>query len=192
MPSFEHFLQQLISGPVGPKGLAIVAAVLLMGWGSSIYRMLVLAPGVFAGLVLAVAVGDALKLQAMVIMGMVAVLGVIGALFCHFLESWAVRTLGAVLFGGLAWWLWPLIPQGAAYLWLAPLVGALLGALIFPAIHALGVRAFTALGGAACIAWAIGRPGDPIVLSVGTVVGFGFQTWLSGRSSGGGSGAKKK
>ncbi len=162
---------------VGLVGLALALA------GSRLYRLAIVGPGVavgaMAGLELAGAVGFESRMVA------AAVLGVLGGLLAHFLERLAIALGGALLCGGLANLVGAMFWTGELP-WFIPAAGAVIGLLAFPSVYKRLLPLVTALMGALCTAWALGRPDDL------RVVGFIAVLGLIVQSVGGGDKSKKK
>lgn len=137
---------------------ALLTGIVLLGWGAKVYRLLVLAPGVLAGVYLGAVLRGWLHLGGMEAVLLTVGLAVGGALACHFVEGVAVVVGGAALFGALAWFGWPLVQPGPVPVYV-PLVAVVVGGLAFPRLYQLLLRPITALVGAWSIAWAVGRPG---------------------------------
>jgi hypothetical protein len=162
---------------------ALLTGLVLCGWGAKLYRVVVLAPGILAGVYLGAILQQWFHLTLTVSLVTTLVLAAAGALVCHFVEGLALRVAGAGLFGALVWLGWPLLQRGALPFWV-PLVASVLGAVVFPYVYGFLLRPVTALVGAWSVAWAVKRP-DELWLVVGlAVAGTAVQFWLD-RGEGG-------
>lgn len=163
---------------------ALLVGLVLLVFGERTYRVLVIAPGVLAGLYLAAWIRSFVELGA--VGSVVATLGLsaAGALLCHFVEGLAVRAAGAGLFAALAWFGTPLVHAGAVPWW-APVVGAVLGGLIFPRLYQVLLRPLTALVGAWSVAWAVKFGGNVWVVLGLAGLGTAIQFALANRGGGG-------
>jgi hypothetical protein len=114
--------------------------------------------------------------------GVTAILAVVlalaGAVACQLMERVAVRLCGAAVGAILAWQGWLLVQPGAGP-WYVPAAGALVGALAFPYIYELALKLLTALVGAGCVAWAVGRPENGVLVLGLAAAGVGLQVWLA-------------
>lgn len=170
---------------------ALLTGIVLLGWGAKVYRVLIVAPGVLAGVYLAAVVGELAHLTATVSVVMTVVLAAGGAILCHFVEGLAIRVGGAGLFAAVSALIWPLVRHGPVPFWV-PLIAAIVGALVFPKVYQVLLRPTTALLGAWSIAWAVQRP-DALWLVGGlAVAGTALQFWLDRGGSGAASAAKRK
>lgn len=133
---------------------ALLVGLLLLAWGERTYRVLIIAPGVLAGLYLAAWLRGLFHFDT--IGSVVATVGLsgAGALLCHFVEGLAVRAAGAGLFAAVAWFGTPLVHAGPVPWW-APVIGVVVGALLFPKLYGVLLRPLTALVGAWSVAWAV-------------------------------------
>lgn len=163
---------------------ALLTGIVLLGWGAKVYRLLVLAPGVLAGVYLGAALRDWLNLGGTNAMLLTVALAAGGALLCHFVEGVAIRVGGAALFGALAWFGWPLVQAGAVP-WYVPLAALVLGAALFPRLYQLALRPITALVGAWSIAWAVHRPTTLWLVGGLALVGLALQYTLDRPAAGG-------
>ncbi|MFT5683110.1 MAG: hypothetical protein ACI8RZ_004037 [Myxococcota bacterium] len=140
--------------------MGVVGGALLVA-GSRLYKLALIAPGLAAGLLLGLEITSGASPEIRMVAGLC--LGIIGAGVMLLVERLAIALGGAFLVGGLANAVTPLILPGQDA-WYVPIAGAVVGLLIFPKMFRSLLFLFTALGGALCIAWAIGRPQDlPII-----------------------------
>jgi hypothetical protein len=150
--------------------MGVVGGALLVA-GSRLYRLALVAPGIAAGLLLGLEITAGASPEIRMVAGLS--LGVIGAGVLLLVERLAIALGGAFLLGGLANAVTPLVLPGQDA-WYVPIAGAVVGLLIFPKLFRSLLFLFTALGGALCIAWAIGRPQDLPVIGglwlAGTVI----------------------
>ncbi len=165
---------------------ALLTGIVLCGWGAKLYRVVVLAPGILAGVYVGAIAQQVLHTTATTSLLVTLVLAGVGALICHFVEGWAIRVAGAGFFAALTWLGWPLLQRGALPFW-APLVASVLGALLFPYVYRFLLRPITALVGAWSVAWALKQPDHHLLIGGLAVVGTAIQFWLD---KGGGSGEK--
>ncbi|MDG1481253.1 MAG: hypothetical protein P8R54_16795 [Myxococcota bacterium] len=136
--------------------MGVVGGALLVA-GSRLYKLALVAPGLAAGLLLGLEVTSGAGPEIRMIAGLC--LGIIGAGVMLLVERLAISLGGAFLVGGLANAVTPLVLPGQDA-WYVPIAGAVVGLLIFPKMFRSLLFLLTALGGALCIAWAIGRPQD--------------------------------
>ena len=156
---------------------ALLTGIVLCGWGARLYRVVVLAPGILAGVYVGAIAQQLLHYSVTTGLIVTVVLAAVGALVCHFVEGLAIRVAGAGLFGALAWLGWPLLQRGALPFW-APLAASVVGALAFPYLYRFLLRPITALVGGWSVAWALKRP-DAAWLIIGlAVAGTAVQFWL--------------
>ena len=150
--------------------MGVVGGALLVA-GSRLYKLALLTPGLAAGLLLGleITVGAGPEIRLIAALS----LGIIGAGVLLLVERLAISLGGAFLVGGLANAAVPLFLPGQDA-WYVPVAGAVLGLLMFPRAFRSLLFLFTALGGALCIAWAMGSPQDlPIIGGlwlVGTII----------------------
>ncbi len=162
---------------------ALLTGIVLCGWGAKLYRVVVLAPGILAGVYVGAIAQQLLSYSVTTGLIVTLVLAGMGALVCHFVEGLAIRVAGAGFFGALAWLGWPLLHRGALPFW-APLVASVLGAIVFPYVYRFLLRPITALVGAWSVAWALKRPDSLWMIAGLAVTGTAIQLWLD-RGGGG-------
>ncbi len=156
---------------------ALLTGIVLCGWGARLYRVVVLAPGILAGVYVGAIAQQLLHYSVPTGIVVTVVLAAIGALVCHFVEGLAIRVAGAGLFGALVWLGWPLLKQGELPFW-APLVASIVGGIVFPYVYRFLLRPVTALVGAWSVAWALKSP-DSLGLVLGlAAAGTAVQFWL--------------
>ena len=160
-----------------PRIPVALLGVLLLGWGARLYKMAIAAPGFVlgVGLVLHFTTGmtPTIALAAVVA-------GLAGAALLLKLERLAVSLTGAVLVGGLVYAVGPLVVT-TPLPWFAPLIGAAVGMLLFPGVYRFALRVITPLLGAFCVAWAVGRPQDLLLIGGLAAVGSAFQLLRGGK-----------
>jgi len=170
---------------------ALLTGIVLVGWGAKVYRLLVLAPGILAGVYLGAVVKELAHLDGMTAIVTTIVLAAAGALLCHFVEGIAIRVGGAALFGATAWFAWPMFRPGATPIYVT--VGALIvGAFAFPSVYRVLLRPITALVGAWSIAWAMERPHDVWLVGGLALAGTALQFALDRGGGGGGAASAPK
>ncbi len=162
---------------------ALVVGIVLLGWGERLYGVLVVAPGVLAGVYVAAWAQPLFHFDTTTLLVVTVALAAAGALACHFVAAIAVRMAGAGLFAALAWFATPLAQPGPVAWWV-PVVAAALGALVFPALYKIALRPLTALVGAWSIAWAVKHPGNPYVILGLAAAGTAIQFALARSSKG--------
>ena len=156
---------------------ALLTGIVLLCWGARVYRLLILAPGVLAGVYLAAVIGEIGAMRPAVVVGITIGLAVAGALLCHFVEGVALRVGGAGLAAALTAFAWPLVSKVPAPWW-APVVGGVVGALVFPKLYQFLLRPATALVGAWSIAWAVKHEKDIWLIGGLAIAGTVVQFWL--------------
>jgi hypothetical protein len=166
-------------GYTDPRVLCVVIGVLLLVAGGRLYRLMLVAPGFVAGVLLtthyAPAGSDMMK------MGMIVGVGLVGALIMHLMEQTALRVVGVALMVGLATAVAPEVFGKDEPWWLNYAAGAL-GAVGFPILYERALPLITSLLGALAVAWALGHETDIWMLAILTGVGAAFQTFVAGRS----------
>lgn len=150
-----------------PRGVTVVAGLLVMLRGAKLYPLVIVAPG----LALGVAAGLALPLEPTTRALAAVALAAVGALLCRFVERAAIWAIGAVLAGTLVMWGWPLFRPDPAPTWL-PAVGAVAGLLLFPALFRAALRPVTAALGATMVLWSLGQQDRPLLFVGLAVVGW--------------------
>lgn len=154
------------------RGLMVAVGLVLCVFGSYLYQLVVLAPGILGGLWGGLMIGKLAALGSTPTLAVAGGLALVGALFCHFLESWAVRATGAVSFGAVAWMLWPHFrPDPAWETMVASGVASLIGGLIFPRIYSFAVKVATSAMGGMLLAEATGHSRNLWI--VGAAMGLG-------------------
>jgi hypothetical protein len=156
--SWEAWLQ---STPTWITGLS---GALLMLAGGRLYRLAVVAPGLLAGVLVALELPADLGPPTIAVAALI--LAGAGALICHLLERVAVHAIGAIALTGLVHLGWPLA-AGEPAPWWGLVLGAALGLLLFPRVFRSLIRWITALLGALMVAWSLGYQDNPWV--VGTL-----------------------
>ena len=183
MPTYNDILEWIDPsrwdfGYTDPRVLCIVAGVLLIIAGGRLYRLMIVTPGFVAGVLLtthyAPAGTDMVKL------GIIAGVGLVGALIMHLMEQTALRLIGAALMVGLAMAVGPEVFGRNIPWWLNYAAGAV-GAVGFPILYQRALPAITSLLGALIVAWSLGRETDLWMLGILTLVGAVIQTMLAGR-----------
>ena len=177
-PTIDDLVRAMTASPLGARAPVGVAGVLLLGWGARMVQLAVLLPGLVGGILLGVQIGRFGHLDGGVTAILAVVLALVGALACQLMERVAVRLCGAAVGAMLAWQGWLLV-QHATGPWYVPTAGALVGGLVFPYIYELALKLLTALVGAACVAWAVGRPENGMLVLALAAAGVGLQVWLA-------------
>lgn len=159
-------------------GVAFAAGILALLWGGTLWRVTSTACGLAIGGWAGFALGHELHSEAIGWVAAVA-LGVGTAVVFYLVERIAVAGIGAAIGTQLAGWVWPLVQHREADV--AVLAGgALLGGLLTGLLHRRAIQALAAIAGAASIAWAVGEPGNPLL-----ILGLGaFGAWFQGRGAG--------
>ncbi len=188
LPTPPDPFQALLMGGRLP---ALLVGIVLLGWGERLYRVLVVAPGVLAGVYLAAWLRGLFHLDTTGAIIATLVLAGAGALACHFVEGVAVRSAGAGLFAALAWLGTPLVHAGPVPWW-APVVAAVLGGVVFPMLYRVALRPLTALVGAWSVAWAVQRPDQVWLIGGLALAGTALQFALARTGGGDASEPKKK
>jgi hypothetical protein len=162
LTALEGALSRLRDTPLeDPVALIGVVGGALLVAGARLYRLALLAPGLAAGVLLGLEMTRGASPELRLIAGLS--LGIIGAGLVMLAERLAIALGGAFLVGGLANAAAPVMLPGHDA-WYVPVAGAVLGMFIFPTLYRKLLFIFTALGGALCVAWAMGRPQDlPLV-----------------------------
>jgi hypothetical protein len=175
-----------LSDPVVVRGLMLAFGLVLCVFGSYLYQLVVLAPGLLGGLWGGLMIGKVAALGTTPTLGIAGGLALAGALLCHFLENWAVRLTGVVSFGAIAWALWPHFrPEPAWETWAVASGASLVGGLIFPRIYSFAVKVATSAMGGLLLAEAAGHSRNLWIVGGATVLGTLVQTvpWKRGGSS---------
>jgi len=171
--ALDAFVKMLDATPIGVRGVAGVAAALLIVAGARFYRMAIVLPGILAGVFEASALP--LSVEPGWRLGVGVVVSAMGGLILFFMEKLAVYVVGAMLGGWVTWVLWPIVAQIQGPWW-ALAVGALAGMVAFPAIFPTAIRWVTSITGALLGAWALGHPGNPWIIMSLAAVGIVVQT----------------
>jgi hypothetical protein len=161
----------------------VIVGVALLLFGARLYQIVVVGPGIVAGLALGSAIGPLLHLGGVGTAVLTGALAIGGALLFSRIERFAVATAGAVLAAAVAADGWPLVAHAPAPWWAVVAAGAL-GAFVVPPLYRWLLRPLTALGGALVLAHALGRETNlPLVLGL-AVVGAAAQFALDGTKPG--------
>jgi hypothetical protein len=173
----------MFSDPLFARGLVVALGILLVVWGGRLYQVVVLAPGLVGGIWGGWALGQVLSLGSTPTLAICGVLALGGALVCHFVENLAVRLTGATAFAALGWLGWPLVRPILWEAGVAALVGAAVGALVFPKIYGVAVRVATAGLGGMALAYAAGEPSNLWIIGGAALVGTVVQSvpWSRGK-----------
>lgn len=168
----DALVQLANSTPLGVRGIAAVAGGLLLVAGARLYRLAIVAPGILGGLVFgaAVPVSNDPMTQGIYMV----IVGVVGAIACHFLERVAIHAIGAVVTAGVVNAAWPLVTSQVTPWW-APVAAALLGSLLFPTLFKALLKGITALLGAITLAWAAGWSDRLWIMAALAAVGLAIQ-----------------
>ena len=163
---------------VGALGVALLVA------GQRLYRLTIVAPGlaagVMAGLELTQGQSTGMRVAA------VASLALVAAFLLNRVERLAIAATGSFLAVGLARAVAPMLLDQAAP-WYLLLGAGLLGLLLFPRLYERLLLVITPAIGAVCLAWAVGRPQDLLLVAGLTLAGIVVQLSM-GRGSGGSGG----
>lgn len=150
--------------PPTPLHIALlVLGGLLVVAGARLYPVALAAPGAIGGVALALAL---IPPEAPAVRLLVAGLGAaVGAIVARVIERMALRAVGALAGASAAVFALSLIPVpaplDAAPSWAWPLVGTLVGGMIFPAVVDRLLWLLTPLVGALCLDVALGLHHDP-------------------------------
>jgi hypothetical protein len=184
MPKLPSELSYLLNpsdwGLDGPDARYIVLAIglILVLFGSRFYKLVLVTPGFVGGVLVAIEYAPAANASTKAVVAVVA--GIAGAGALLYMERLALGAVGAMIFGGLAVVVAPMIVGGATQWWMyaAP---ALVGAFIVPFVYKRSLRIITPIIGAVAIGWAIDRPTDPGILIGFTALGVVIQHTLTGK-----------
>lgn len=168
----ESVLSKLRGTPLeDPVSVVGVVGGALLVAGARLYRLALLTPGLAAGVLLGLEITRGASSEIQLIAALC--LGIIGAGVVMLIERLAIALGGAFLMGGLTHAAMPVLIPGFNE-WYVPIAGALLGLLIFPTLFRKLLFVLTALGGALCVAWAMGTPQDLVMIGglwlAGTVI----------------------
>ena len=158
LATIEGLLSHLRGTPLeNPVAVVGVTGGALLVAGARLYWLALMAPGLAAGMLVGLQITAGASPELRLAAGLL--LGAVGAALVMLAERLAISIAGAFLVGGLANALAPLfLPEKSA--WMVPAGGAVLGLLLFPKLFRSLLFVFTSLGGALCVAWAMGRPQD--------------------------------
>ena len=170
-------LPQDLSLLADPRVPVAALGLLLIGWGARLYRVAIVAPGFVAGVFIGLQLASGAELTTRLIAGLT--LGIIGGAILHFAERFAIAVTGALLIGGLANAIAPLV-MGGPVPWYVPTAASLLGLLLFPSVYRALLKLITPLLGALCVAWALDRPQDVLLIGGLAAAGVIFQLVLGG------------
>lgn len=158
LTTVESALSRLRGTPLeDPVSVVGVIGGALLVAGARLYRLALLTPGLAAGVLLGLEMTAGASSELRLIAALC--LGLIGGGLVLMAERLAIALGGAFLLGGLANAAAPVLLPGQDA-WYVPVAGAVVGLLIFPTLFRKLLFIFTSLGGALCIAWAMGRPQD--------------------------------
>lgn len=163
---------------VGALGLALLVA------GQRLYRLAIVAPGLAAGVMAGLELSEGQPTELRV--AAVAALAIVAAFLLHRIERMAVAAAGSFLAVGLARAGAPLVLDQAAP-WYVLLGAGLLGLLLFPRLYERLLLVITPAIGAVCVAWAVDRPQDLLLIAGLTLAGTVVQL-ATGRGGGSGGG----
>ena len=125
----------------------LVAGTVLLLFGARVYRVLVVGPGIIAGLVVAGEVNGFLHLGGWAAAALAVGLALAGALLFAAVERWTLAIVGAALAAGLFGQGWTFL-HGGSPPWWSWLVAGSVGALVIPRLYRVLLRPLTALAGA--------------------------------------------
>lgn len=168
-----------------PERVAVgLLAVVLLCAGARVYRVAVILPGVLLGLLAGAVLAPVLPLPPGTGWMVVAGAAVVGGVAAWAVERAVVLAAGAMVglvAGVLA------MPLFLAFTpWWAPVVGAIVGALLGPWMYRKALVVVTSALGALALSWAAGWVPGPWNAGVACAVGVLVQTLAGGgRSSGG-------
>ena len=165
-------------GTVDARWVVLVLGLILVVFGSRTYRLLLVAPGLVAGVLLAIEyspVGDEMT-RAGIALGA----GLAGAVLMLLVEKIALSSVGAAVLGGLTMAIAPQFLREVP--WYAPAIAGLVGAMLFPAIYRRSLRIVTPVLGALVVGFALQRPDDLILLGTLAGVGIILQYTLTGKA----------
>jgi hypothetical protein len=177
------------SDPLFFRGLLTAFGLILCVFGSHLYQLVVLAPGILGGLWAGLLIGRSAGLDPTPTLAVAGGLALVGALLCHFVETTAVRITGAVVFGTIGWLAWPMFRDVRWEAMVAAGAGAILGGALFPRIYSFMVKVATSAMGGLLLAEAAQRPQNLWIVGGATIVGILIQSapW---KLPGGSKGAK--
>ncbi len=165
-------LDRLPDGLTDPRVLVglISAAVLL--FGARMYRLVLVTPGIVVGVLVGLSVTQSTAPGTQATAALC--LGVLGAAVLFMVERLAVALVGAVIVAGLARAGMPYL-LGAGLPWYVPAAAGVVGLFLMPSLLRGAIKVLTPLLGAVGVTWALGRPGDVLLLGGLAVFGALFQ-----------------
>jgi hypothetical protein len=163
---------------VDARWVVLAVGLILVIFGSRTYKLLLVAPGLVAGVLLAIEyapVGDPMTKT-----GIAIGAGIAGAVLMLMVEKIALSSVGAAVLGGLTMAIGPQFVKEVP--WYAATIAGLVGAMIFPAIYRRSLRIVTPILGALAVGFALERPEDLILLGTLSLVGIVLQHTLTGKA----------
>jgi len=157
---------------VQPEIVIGLFGVIVLVCGTRLYRLSVMAPGFLLGWYLSLHIisGVSPAVQLM----MVLLSSILGGIAMLFLEQLAISLMGALIGGGLIQELVTVNQQE----WYWPILGAFLGALIFPSIFKKSLTIVTAGIGALCIAYSCNELNNVLGIIGLSLFGWITQRWF--------------
>lgn len=188
-----RFVRDLPDQVTDPAMLVGALGVALLVAGQRLYRLAIVAPGLAAGVMAGLELSEGQPTELRV--AAVAALALVAAFLLHRIERMAVAAAGSFLAVGLARAGAPLVLDQAAP-WYVLLGAGLLGLLLFPRLYERLLLVITPAIGAVCVAWAVDRPQDLLLIAGltlgGTVIQLAMGRGGSGKGGGGSRGGAKK
>lgn len=173
----------LASSPIPltePQTLVGLLGVLLLVAGQRLYRLVVIAPGLAAGTMLGLDLSEGHSLGVRI--AAVSALAILAAFLLHKVERIAIAAAGAFLAVGLARVGAPLVLDSEPP-WYVFAMGGALGLLLFPSLYQRLLVVITPTIGALCLAWALGRPTDLLLVGGLILAGVVVQLALGAKKS---------
>ena len=134
--------------------LAIVGGFLLVA-GARLYRLAVVSPGLVGGVLMGAQIMQGADPRMRLAAALA--LALLGAVLMVIVERVAISVTGAFLLAGITHAAAPLVLNAAPPTYV-PVVAAVVGLFLFPALFRSLLFVLTPLGGALCLAWALGQP----------------------------------
>jgi hypothetical protein len=148
-----------------------VFGVLMLIFGDRLYRLLVMAPGFFIGGYIATFHINVGSPDAQLFV--TVLVSIIGGFIMLIIEKFTVALFGALLGGVFTVSLGNMVGGILSTEWYWPVLGALLGSILFPPLFKKNLAIITSGIGALCVAFSLGREKETLF-----VVGIASLGWL--------------
>ncbi len=154
--------------------VGVLGAVMLVA-GKRLYGLAIMAPGVAAGVMVGLAATEGQDL----VMRLMAcgALAIIAAFILYSAERLAIAAAGSFVAVGLVRAAAPMVMGGPAP-WFLMLAGGIVGIFFFPKLYRKLLVVIAPAIGAMCMAWAVGREGDLMLVIGLTLLGTVIQLVL--------------